>query len=1001
VSQNSHDLEEALRIVGGSDCRQITHPNEQSPEYPHGDLDLAAATHMTGDETNIAMPVEGPLQATDPDGVAAETDLQNDTDIQVNQTTTTHSLGAITWRNTNFGDISRFCNQASLPDKVVDQLLDMVKGLTDSKPLPSNCRELRQAERDMIATADLKTHVCPIEQPKGKNGEAMMEYQAYELVCYNLIDTAIKLLATPEHAEYLHFRYEEAKDLELHTREFSEMWTGDWWKAEELTLPGCTGDILCIMISSDETHVTLTGRKMHPTYVYLGNYDRWFKNKQSGWSLLGFQPVIRSVRSFANSDLVRKYRRDVKRWVMEKILGELVQLRDSGILIYLPDAHGQTTVRRVYPRMPFFCGDEPEVVHSCTNTFGGACQRPCTFCDICPWDREHGLRGTGERRDAEVIRAWFDLETRTSTMPADWSKYLSVHTEFNLMFHIPGLNPFNNPACRMHQTDHGIFPLILRLIVRLFKRHGRKGSIKLFDNRWLPLKAYTGMKLFAKGVSDLSYVTAAEHRWMSMSLPFAVRGLDKELRVCRPHFELRPGLLEELSITYLCWRFLMGSDCVSEQRLENMKHIGDRLQLLIETLYMAVYDGAKIYEGPKYHKIAHWPDWIRLFGSSGNYNTEVLESAHKITVKKWTGSINFARTSMNAHSKLMHAANVYDLHVADGAIDRATSLDVRVADRQRAIDMAAVDADLDAILAEPEPSQTGSNPGDNPHVPDHPERQSFKRRNGRGGFWGRISLTKEFGLTDKCLNELVTLETGVGFEELTVEDVIEAYCGMLALQSAREEVTMLIKILNDTIAFTKIIHVSEEAADASGCDFGVIRLFWTDAQNLIQLWRKSWLSASKAYVSRDSDVCYIVQVGSRPDLRWGRVKWIISVNQQQFLIIQRFKADRPATSMPGPCVNESLDDRLSRQYVHTDSQQLDAVKDMLRFHCWSLELLHQDDIKSFDVVHLNSDVPNNQYPIQTIIFTQPDYLHCSSPNNKFSVASKFFLVEYIIHDSGH
>ena len=64
---------------------------------------------------------------------------------------------------------------------------------------------------------------------------------------------------------------------------------------------------------------------MYPIYIYLGNYHKWFKNKGSGWALLGLQPVITPRKGFSSRTSVVAYKRMVRRWVMDKLTESITQ----------------------------------------------------------------------------------------------------------------------------------------------------------------------------------------------------------------------------------------------------------------------------------------------------------------------------------------------------------------------------------------------------------------------------------------------------------------------------------------------------------------------------------------------------------------------------------------------------------------------------------------------------------------------------------------------------
>ncbi len=60
----------------------------------------------------------------------------------------------------------------------------------------------------------------------------------------------------------------------------------------------------------------------------------------------------------------------------------------------------------------------------------------------------------------------------------------------------------------------------------------------------------------------------------------------------------------------------------------------------------------RILEGPKFHKVLQWPEWISEFGCTGNYNTQVFECAHKFTVKRWANKLRIMGS--HAERRVMH-----------------------------------------------------------------------------------------------------------------------------------------------------------------------------------------------------------------------------------------------------------------------------------------------------------------------------------------------------------
>jgi hypothetical protein len=849
------------------------------------------------------------------------------------------------WTSSNDEVISRLSSRLSLADNQVKALLEELKKLDFSIPLPHNVRSLRKSEGQALRSSEFNVLTCPVVQPRGKFNEPMLEYESYDLINYDIMETCLALINIKEHAAYLHWQFEPeftsdgvSPDPHGPTRLYAELWQCNWWRDQQCTLPSEHANIWAIMLSSDETMVTLTGRKLHPVYVFCGNYPRWFCARQSGWALLGFMPVIRACKGYTSRESIRTYRRAVKRWALLELLRPMLERRD-GVQIRCPSPDGTTIDKVVFPRMPFFVGDEPEVMATVTSGMRGACQRPCTNCDLCPSqevDMElpyaNALMTRGDPRSMLSITEHFNTEDMSSTMPPDVSLYLSVHPEFNVMFYVPGLNPFNNPSCRMHQTDHGIFKNLLQTVTDFFKRYGRRGAVNYFDHRWRRLNPFPKMKQFRRGVSSLTYVTATDHRWMTMCLPFAVRNLDVELGTCRDS-GLPRHFIERVAITYLAWRWVLGADGQTMASVQTLSRVGMDLQRLIALLTWVTYD-KKILEGPKYHKIIHWPEWILLFGCTGNYNAEVFECAHKFTVKRWTRKLKFIGSY--PERRVMQQTQVYDSHLTDSVEDLRST--------------ASTDA----------------------HRP-------IAKRTGPGGFRGKHDLIAELALSHDQLNALRRLETSTAFSIMSVEEVSNSYRSIVTGCSIHVDVSAVSAILQTNKAFMEVVDATESK--------DLIR-FFIQSSNRVVFFKKTWCSPSSAYASKGTDVSYKLMHRGLWHNRFGRVKWMLQIGTRYFIVMQRM------TELPqrdGPRAGEDAPDRMYRQSEMLERVGDAAAPDPLRLNCRYLTITD-----SFDVLYLGRDGSETGY-LEAVIMTQPDFTTLRmSPDGTSELTTHLFLVEYVI-----
>jgi hypothetical protein len=577
------------------------------------------------------------------------------------------------WPHPNWHIMSRICHCLALSDSDCDLLIKELKHLDTSAQMPPNVKALRKVEATAIRDSKLMRSLCTIPPPTTRDGRSMIENESVELLHYDILDQCDKLLNLDIHADWITWAYRSEFTSDGVTQSdtgdipfISEVWTGSWWKREQARIGNPDAKIIVPIMSSDETTVTMTGRKLFPVYVTTANIPRWFRQKRSGWLLLGFQPVIRCIKAFHDSDQVRKYRREVKRWCMGVLLSPLI-VNASGYLF-----HHKSSDERfvVYPRFPFFVSDEPEVKHATSGVFmGGNCNRPCTNCDarlnIHTAAQPNGFRVAGAQRDMQHILKFFDPIHETSTITPHQSKELSIHPEFNPVFFVPGYDPFLNPACRLHQFDQGNYVYVKELVIDFLEKCCVRGSgaIARFDFRWSLLCAYPGGKLFRRGVSSLSWVTGHEHRIMGMGLPFVVRGLEAELGLSTIE-GYSDHLMEDLCITYLCMRWLVASDGFTSKRLDALELIIHRFQDLLDHLNLLVHGTPKV-GCIKFHRLVHWRQYVECFGVTGGYDSGVFESGHKDSCKMWKDSVSFKNEGFAA-AKMMRKWEIAEFHT-DGA----------------------------------------------------------------------------------------------------------------------------------------------------------------------------------------------------------------------------------------------------------------------------------------------------------------------------------------------
>jgi hypothetical protein len=158
----------------------------------------------------------------------------------------------------------------------------------------------------------------------------------------------------------------------------------------------------------------------------------------------------------------------------------------------------------------------------------------------------------------------------------------------------------------------------------------------MFDARFSVLGLHPRKRQFLNGVSGLIKKHAHEERVIAEALPFVLNGL------ADPNNEEEQAQVNGLidaCVTYNVWRGWLAYREHDESTLEKVRVLGKTLMTRLEDVQKicGINDFARSI---KVHHILHWPEHIRRFGCTSNYNTETFESAHKVFVKSVAGVVS-------------------------------------------------------------------------------------------------------------------------------------------------------------------------------------------------------------------------------------------------------------------------------------------------------------------------------------------------------------------------
>ena len=891
-----------------------------------------------------------------------------------------------------------------------------------------------------------------VPAPRTKSGDLMVESADIELIHRDLLDTCVALVSAPSQRGWVHWSYskeycEDADGDVLHSTtdvtqqherghggiipsssydgqlfpSVSELWTGDWWRDTEHMLPCFSSDeirrILAVGIATDETAITLTGiyfrninyfpitetwllfitgRKLHPVYAFSFNYGMWWRSKRSGWALLGFIPVIRPLVAFASSVHVRKYRRLVARFCMSELFKSTIAAR-AGMFVDFTDDE-TTTKLFVFPRVPFNVADEPEMQSSFVGSkIGAMSAMPCSNCEVIP--KEDGLFSVGKQRNSAVMRAIFPENGYGKAIDKNIAKALSdnfsLHSKWNPCWSIPGYDPFMNPGCIIHQLDHGVFDIVLELIISLLKTAFPAGSVGRFDVRWSLLASFPGGKKFKRGVSTLANATCSEHRIMSMGLPFAIRGFSPSKcskRTREDDFADNASLpeffMEDLAITYLCLRWILAKKRFTLQMRTCIEILGKRLWGLIDELHRHIHDDVTIELGTKLHKICHWVKWISMFGSPENWSSEIWEGAHKL-VKRWRPSMSW-KSAGSASRKVMRAQSVYDSHATVENSERASSAPIT----SQALSTLWQSVDMNA-------------------PPGWIPRKKFVsgvggKRTGPGGFRGRTSAACVFTVSVDSRLHLSMWEQTSAHLRCTLHERVETYTSSVPAE-CRQDFGILIRLLsttfrkNSAMCTTQPVDLLVDRNDQEG--YPALRFFTggnshrSDPSHFVRFWNKTFVesNAEGSYATVGTFVHYRAKqkTTGRMKRSIGRLTWIVSVFGRQILILQKTR-DIPVKG--GPKYDENFVEQFKRQTSETH-----VCMDPLKRHFWTVQMLDDGTVSDFDVVVLplavssgDSDSNPDDYPIEGVVMMQPDFLTLSINRFGKEYPTRWFLLEYVL-----
>ncbi|KAJ6492474.1 hypothetical protein C8R47DRAFT_430764 [Mycena vitilis] len=458
-------------------------------------------------------------------------------------------------------------------------------------------------------------------RPKFTRSEVVVNGEVFHLYSRDILECVRALWADTDFAPYLFVVPERHYiDKDKTVRMYHNMHTGKWWwstqDAVEKEHPGAT--IIPIIISSDKTQLTVFGNKTaYPVYMTIGNIPKEIRRKPSrrGYVLLGYLPTSR-MKHVKNSAARRRILANVFHACMTYMLAPLKTAGVSGI----PMTSGDGVTRRGHPIYATFVGDYPE---QCLVT--AVKTGECPECEV-PRD-ELGEETEFPLRDLESILDALDQLDQGPAIYAQACADAGIKPVYHPFWEgLPYTNIFRSISPDiLHQLYQGI---VKHLISWLKLVCGEEE----IDARCRRLPPNHNIRLFMNGISNLSRVTGKEHDQISRFL----LGIIVDIH-----------LPDDLSSDRLLGAVRGILDFVYQAQYpmhttETLAHLANSLDRFHACKSIFVDLGVRTdFNLPKLHACRHYIMYIKLFGTTDNYNTEYTERLHIDLAKDAFRSTNF------------------------------------------------------------------------------------------------------------------------------------------------------------------------------------------------------------------------------------------------------------------------------------------------------------------------------------------------------------------------
>ncbi|THU86074.1 hypothetical protein K435DRAFT_805378 [Dendrothele bispora CBS 962.96] len=496
-------------------------------------------------------------------------------------------------------ELAHWLMGSGVSQKKIDEFCKLKVIQEDVKPSYHNARSLLKFIDNIERGPEFQCTPIKLEGDiVDSNGHAQTE--TLELWHRDPVEVIKDLMGNPvfrghqQYAPVQHFRNKERTD-----REYSEMWTGDWWWDVQKKLPNESGTVAPVIIASDQTQLSAFSgdKKAWPVYISVGNIEKAVRRKQSSraFLLLGYIPTSK-FECFSE-----KKRSQIGYQVfhdcMKKILEPLEKAGKEGIRMVCADGYE----RLVYPLLAAYIADYPEQCLVCCCK-----ENSCPRCTVDP------------KKRGELIQS--SLRTPDDTLQILKAMSQGLKPDEFRNQNLRPINPFWRDLPHCNIFDCMTPDLLHQLHKGLFGDHVSKwaqstiqNSSREIDGRFRTMTPHPTLRKFPKGVSTITQWTGTEYKAMAKVFPGLLAGAadPQVLEVVRAfedfmyyaHFEVHTDKsLAALDAAWLAFHAHKGI----------FQHLGVRQHFNISKL----------------HNVSHYSQSIRSRGTTDGFNSESSERLH-------------------------------------------------------------------------------------------------------------------------------------------------------------------------------------------------------------------------------------------------------------------------------------------------------------------------------------------------------------------------------------